>query len=261
MMVAAKNRVFNNGFDLIANVNNLIKESISRLLMSQSCYTSACEVVYFKLENVNNFDFSDNPIHLMIELENILFDILVAKDVSLYNWQRELEIDALRPAPIDPFLSLIGLLDRTRKNNLRNNFLFYRDISVSISNILGFDGIGTGIRAFLSGYKERDYSLIIGMDDPLYFTNRVLNGHLRLRNENRYSESDDNQFEEFRIVNNFNFRKNENEDVIQGKLNEKWYDLELNPETMGYEMTASARRDFENNSGDRGSDGGGEGGW
>ncbi len=260
MMVAAKNRVFNNGFDLIANVNNLIKESISRLLMSLSCYTSACERVYFQLENINNHDFSDNPIHLIIELENLLFDMLVAKDVNRYRWQREREI-AQRPAPIDPFLSVVSLLERTRKNNLRNNFLFYEDISNSISNILGFDGANSGIREFLSGYKERDYSLIIGTNDPLYFSNQVLNGHLRYRNENRYRESDDNKFEEFRIVNNFNFRKNENEDVIQGKLNEKWYDLELNPETMAYEMTASARRDFENNSGDRGSDGGGEGGW
>ena len=60
----------------------------------------------------------------------------------------------------------------------------------------------------------------------------------------------------------FNFRKDKNEDVIQGKLDGKWYDLELNPDSLTYDMTASARRDFENNSGDRGTDGGdSSGGW
>ena len=108
------------------------------------------------------------------------------------------------------------------------------------------------------------FDYFIKKDNPLYFSNFVLNQYLNDRNENRYDENDYNQFEEFRFVNNFNFRKDENEDVIQGKLNGKWYDLELNPNSLTYRMTDSARRDFENNSGDRGSDGGSEGdggGW
>ena len=152
----------------------------------------------------------------------------------------------------------------------RDDYNFYSEISESIFYLVEYGTYGfhnlTDFQSYMRNFVERDrnslFDYFIKTDNPLYFSNFVLNRYLENRTENQNSESDDIQFEEFRFVNNFNFRKNENEDVIQGKLNGKWYDLELNPETMGYEMTASARRDFENNSGDRGTDGGdSSGGW
>jgi hypothetical protein len=270
MMVAAKNRVFNNGFDLIANVNNIVKANISKLLIDGAqCNNDICERVYDRLENINNQDYSDNPIYLFIDLENLLYDILIAKDDTRYAWYRKLSNeDRYQRDYMNLFFSMLGFNETTR-NVARDNYNFYSEISESISYLVGYGGYGfhdlTSFQSYVRNFVERDrnslFNYFIKKDNPLYFSNFVLNQYLNDRNENRYDENDYNQFEEFRFVNNFNFRKDENEDVIQGKLNGKWYDLELNPETMGYEMTASARRDFENNSGDRGSDGGGEGGW
>ena len=271
MMVAAKNRVFNNGFDLIANVNNIVKANISKLLIDGAqCNNDICERVYDRLENINNKDYSDNPIYLFIELENLLYDILIAKDETRHAWYRDLSNDErYQRDHINLFLVMLGF-NEIPTNVTRDDYNFYSEISESIFYLVEYGTYGfhdlTSFQSYMRNFVERDrnslFDYFIKKDNPLYFSNFVLNQYLNDRNENRYDESDDNQFEEFRFVNNFNFRKDENEDVIQGKLNGKWYDLELNPETMGYEMTASARRDFENNSGDKGTDGGdSSGGW
>lgn len=270
MMVAAKNRVFNNGFDLIANVNNIVKANISKLLIDGAqCNNDICERVYDRLENINNQDYSDNPIYLFIDLENLLYDILIAKDDTRYAWYRKLSNeDRYQRDYMNLFFSMLGFNETTR-NVARDNYNFYSEISESISYLVGYGTYGfhdlTSFQSYMRNFVERDrnslFDYFIKKDNPLYFSNFVLNQYLNDRNENRYSESDDIQFEEFRFVNNFNFRKNENEDVIQGKLNGKWYDLELNPETMGYEMTASARRDFENNNSDSNDREGGGSDW
>lgn len=270
MMVAAKNRVFNNGFDLIANVNNIVKANISKLLIDGAqCNNDICERVYDRLENINNQDYSDNPIYLFIDLENLLYDILIAKDDTRYAWYRKLSNeDRYQRDYMNLFFSMLGFNETTR-NVARDNYNFYSEISESISYLVQYGTYGfhdlTSFQSYMRNFVERDrnslFDYFIKKDNPLYFSNFVLNQYLNDRNENRYSESDDIQFEEFRFVNNFNFRKNENEDVIQGKLNGKWYDLELNPETMGYEMTASARRDFENNNSDSNDREGGGSDW
>lgn len=270
MMVAAKNRVFNNGFDLIANVNNIVKANISKLLIDGAqCNNDICERVYDRLENINNQDYSDNPIYLFIELENLLYDILIAKDDTRYAWYRKLSNeDRYQRDYMNLFFSMLGFNETTR-NVARDNYNFYSEISESISYLVQYGTYGfhdlTSFQSYMRNFVERDrnslFDYFIKKDNPLYFSNFVLNQYLNDRNENRYDENDYNQFEEFRFVNNFNFRKNENEDVIQGKLNGKWYDLELNPETMGYEMTASARRDFENNNSDSNDREGGGSDW
>ena len=273
MMVAAKNRVFNNGFDLIANVNNIVKANISKLLIDGAqCNNDICERVYDRLENINNKDYSDNPIYLFIELENLLYDILIAKDETRHAWYRDLSNDErYQRDHINLFLVMLGF-NEIPTNVTRDDYNFYSEISESIFYLVEYGTYGfhdlTSFQIYMRNFVERDrnslFDYFIKTDNPLYFSNFVLNRYLENRTENQNSESDDIQFEEFRFVNNFNFRKDENEDVIQGKLNGKWYDLELNRERMTYEMTASARRDFENNSGDRGSDGGSEGdggGW
>lgn len=270
MMVAAKNRVFNNGFDLIANVNNIVKANISKLLIDGAqCNNDICERVYDRLENINNQDYSDNPIYLFIELENLLYDILIAKDDTRYAWYRKLSNeDRYQRDYMNLFFSMLGFNETTR-NVARDNYNFYSEISESISYLVGYGTYGfddlTSFQSYMRNFVERDrnslFDYFIKKDNPLYFSNFVLNQYLNDRNENRYDENDYNQFEEFRFVNNFNFRKDENEDVIQGKLNGKWYDLELNPETMGYEMTASARRDFENNNSDSNDREGGGSDW
>ena len=271
MMVAAKNRVFNNGFDLIANVNNIVKANISKLLIDGAqCNNDICERVYDRLENINNKDYSDNPIYLFIELENLLYDILIAKDETRHAWYRDLSNDErYQRDHINLFLVMLGF-NEIPTNVTRDDYNFYSEISESIFYLVEYGTYGfhdlTSFQIYMRNFVERDrnslFDYFIKTDNPLYFSNFVLNRYLENRTENQNSESDDIQFEEFRFVNNFNFRKDENEDVIQGKLNGKWYDLELNPETMGYEMTASARRDFENNSGDKGTDGGdSSGGW
>ena len=269
MMVAAKNRVFNNGFDLIANVNNIVKANISKLLIDGAqCNNDICERVYDRLENINNKDYSDNPIYLFIELENLLFDILIAKDETRHDWYRDLSNDErYQRDHINLFLTLLGFNEITRTNVTRDNYNFYSEISESISYLVGYGTYGfhdlTSFQIYMRNFVERDrnslFDYFIKTDNPLYFSNFVLYQYLNDRNENRYDEND-NPFEAFRFVNNFNFRKNENEDVIQGKLNGKWYDLELNPNSLTYRMTDSAIRDFENSSGDRGSDGGDSGG-
>ena len=269
MMVAAKNRVFNNGFDLIANVNNIVKANISKLLIDGAqCNNDICERVYDRLENINNKDYSDNPIYLFIELENLLFDILIAKDETRHDWYRDLSNDErYQRDHINLFLTLLGFNEITRTNVTRDNYNFYSEISESISYLVGYGTYGfhdlTSFQSYMRNFVERDrnslFDYFIKTDNPLYFSNFVLYQYLNDRNENRYDEND-NPFEAFRFVNNFNFRKNENEDVIQGKLNGKWYDLELNPNSLTYRMTDSAIRDFENSSGDRGSDGGDSGG-
>lgn len=270
MMVAAKNRVFNNGFDLIANVNNIVKANISKLLIDGAqCNNDICERVYDRLENINNQDYSDNPIYLFIDLENLLYDILIAKDDTRYAWYRKLSNeDRYQRDYMNLFFSMLGFNETTR-NVARDNYNFYSEISESISYLVQYGTYGfhdlTSFQSYMRNFVERDrnslFDYFIKKDNPLYFSNFVLNQYLNDRNENRYSESDDIQFEEFRFVNNFNFRKNENENVIQGKINGKWYDLELNPETMGYEMTASARRDFENNNSDSNDREGGGSDW
>ncbi|MFL2893027.1 MAG: hypothetical protein ACJZ8F_06120 [Candidatus Pelagibacter sp.] len=256
MMVAAKNRVFNNGFDLIANVNNIVKANISKLLIDGAqCNNDICERVYDRLENINNQDYSDNPIYLFIELENLLYDILIAKDDTRYAWYRKLSNEErFQRDFMNIFFSMMGF-NETRRNVDRDNYNFYSEISESISYLVGYGGYGfddlTDFQSYVRNYVERDrnslFNYFIKKDNPLYFSNFVLNQYLDDKNENRYDENDYNQFEEFRFVNNFNFRKDENEDVIQGKLNGKWYDLELNPNSLTYRMTDSARRDFENN--------------
>ena len=266
-----KNRVFNNGFDLIANVNNIVKANISKLLIDGAqCNNDICERVYDRLENINNKDYSDNPIYLFIELENLLYDILIAKDDTRYAWYRKLSNDErYQRDHINLFLTLIGFNEITRTNVTRDNYNFYSEISESISYLVGYGTYGfhdlTSFQIYMRNFVERDrnslFDYFIKKDNPLYFSNFVLNQYLNDRNENRYDENDYNQFEEFRFVNNFNFRKDENEDVIQGKLNGKRYDLELNPETIGYEMTASARRDFENNNSDSNDREGGGSDW
>ena len=271
MMVAAKNRVFNNGFDLIANVNNIVKANISKLLIDGAqCNNDICERVYDRLENINNKDYSDNPIYLFIELENLLHDILIAKDETRHAWYRDLSNDErYQRDHINLFLVMLGFNEIPRTNVTRDDYNFYSEISESISYLVGYGTYGfhdlTSFQIYMRNFVERDrnslFDYFIKKDNPLYFSNFVLNRYLENRTENQNSESDDIQFEEFRFVNNFNFRKDENEDVIQGKLNGKWYDLELNPETMGYEMTASARRDFENNNSDSNDREGGGSDW
>ena len=271
MMVAAKNRVFNNGFDLIANANFMIKASVSNLLRSR-CNNATCERVHDNLENIINQDYSDNPIYLFIALENLLYDLLIEENENRYAWYRELDIrsgiplEELRPFPIDPFLSLLGFNESVRYDAIKDRRRFYTRMTSSIAQILGHRG-RRSIEDYMLELKNKGRT--INADDPFHFSSMVLTNYLEDANEHRYRPWDnrplsETQFEEFRLVNNFNFRKDKNEDVIQGKLNGKWYDLELNLESHRYQMTDSARRDFENNSGDRGSDGGSEGdggGW
>ena len=148
---------------------------------------------------------------------------------------------------------------------------FYIQMSESIFMILGGGGLQTpsDFNSFMTNidsYQQSDESVLFNEGDPLYFTNLVFNNYMdwenTVGNNIIIKQSANLQFSEYRYVNNFNFRKDKNEDVIQGKLGGKWYDLELNRERMAYEMTASARRDFENNnsnSNDR--EGGGGGDW
>ena len=129
MMVAAKNRVFNNGFDLIANVNNIVKANISKLLIDGAqCNNDICERVYDRLENINNQDYSDNPIYLFIDLENLLYDILIAKDDTRYAWYRKLSNeDRYQRDYMNLFFSMLGFNETTR-NVARDNYNFYSRI-------------------------------------------------------------------------------------------------------------------------------------
>ena len=276
--VEAKNRAFNNGFDLIADVNTLIKESASRVVnwgrnydQTTSCM-DACRDLLNRLENIINQDYSGNRNRLFIELEGLLYDIMREMN-TLQN------IDSVSQPTQDEF-NLFGLwmllnekeylwpIAREVYGDTRN---FYIQMSESIFMILGGGGLQTpsDFNSFMTNidsYQQSDESVLFNEGDPLYFTNLVFNNYMdwenTVGNNIIIKQSANLQFSEYRYVNNFNFRKDKNEDVIQGKLGGKWYDLELNRERMAYEMTASARRDFENNnsnSNDR--EGGGGGDW
>ena len=276
--VEAKNRAFNNGFDLIADVNTLIKESASRVVnwgrnydQTTSCM-DACRDLLNRLENIINQDYSGNRNRLFIELEGLLYDIMREKN-TLQN------IDSVSQPTQNEF-NLFGLwmllnerqhLWPIAREVYGDTLNFYIQMSESIFMILGGGGLQTpsdfsSFMTNIDSYQQSDESVLFNEGDPFYFTNLVFNNYMdwenTVGNNIKIKQSANLQFSEYRYVNNFNFRKDKNEDVIQGKLGGKWYDLELNRERMAYEMTASARRDFENNnsnSNDR--EGGGGGDW
>lgn len=276
--VEAKNRAFNNGFDLIADVNTLIKESASRAVNWGRQYDAtafcmeACTDLLNRLENIINQDYSGNRNRLFIELEGLLYDIMREMN-TLQN------IDSVSQ-PTQDEVNLFGLwmilnehqdLWPIAREVYGDTLNFYIQMSESIFMILGGGGLQTpsDFNSFMTNidsYQQSDESVLFNEGDPLYFTNLVFNNYMDWENTAGNNiiikQSANLQFSEYRYVNNFNFRKDKNEDVIQGKLDGKWYDLELNRERMAYEMTASARRDFENNnsnSNDR--EGGGGGDW
>ena len=261
--VEAKNRAFNNGFDLIADVNTLIKESASRAVNWGRQYDAkafcmeACTDLLNRLENIINQDYSGNRNRLFIELEGLLYDIMREMN-TLQN------IDSVSQ-PTQDEVNLFGvwmLLNERQhlwpiaREYYRDTLNFYIQMSESIFMILGGGGLQTpsDFNSFMTNidsYQQSDESVLFNEGDPLYFTNLVFNNYMdwgnTVGNNIIIKQTANLQFSEYRYVNNFNFRKDKNEDVIQGKLDGKWYDLELNRERMAYEMTASARRDFENN--------------
>ena len=295
--VEAKNRAFNNGFDLIADVNTLIKESASRAVnwgrhfyQTTGCM-GRCRELLNRLENIINQDYSGNRNQLFIELEDFLFDIMREKNVlqNIEDANNMRDVGSIS----DDAINVFGIWIMVNESNFLNEFAtwetykdtidFYEQMSESIFMILGGSGIqwlegyalirsqqtASDLNNFMTkidSYQQSGESVLFNIGDPLYFTNLVFNNYMdwqnTVTNNTTMKRSANLQFSEFRYVNNFNFRKNKNEDVIQGKLDGKWYDLELNPDSLTYDMTASARRDFENNSGDRGTDGGdSSGGW
>ena len=70
--------------------NYLMKDTFSIYTFFLNILNDICERVYDRLENINNQDYSDNPIYLFIDLENLLYDILIAKDDTRYAWYRKL---------------------------------------------------------------------------------------------------------------------------------------------------------------------------
>ncbi len=275
--VEAKNRAFNNGFDLIADVNTLIKESASRAVnwgrnyaLTTACM-AACRDLLNRLENIINQDYSGNRNRLFIELEGLLYDIMREMN-TLQN------IDSVSQ-PTQDEVNLFGvwmLLNERQhlwpiaREYYRDTLNFYIQMSESIFMILGGGGLQTpsDFNSFMTNidsYQQSDESVLFNEGDPLYFTNLVFNNYMdwgnTVGNNIIIKQTANLQFSEYRYVNNFNFRKDKNEDVIQGKLDGKWYDLELNRERMAYEMTASARRDFENNNSNSNDREGGGGDW